>query len=232
VIQEDDDQIASRVKTAFEAAASSARLQLALAAGIHPAPEYVEVLVEQCGVEPDFYVRDTLTWALTRHDEASTVDRLLIELTSETPQARSQALHTLSKIGDRRVWPAITTDLLQDENDEVARTAWRTAAGLVPEGREADLAETLSTQFNRGDREIQLSLSRVFVTLGLAAWPVVERAKADRDDGVRTHAIATEHLMQNPDEGFDAAIAEAQRTMALLGAPVITDWTDADRRSL
>ncbi|WGW13434.1 HEAT repeat domain-containing protein [Saxibacter everestensis] len=188
---------------------------------MHPAPKYVDVLVEQCGVEPDFYVRDMLTWALTRHDADSAVDRLLIELKSETAQARSQALHTLSKIGDRRVWSAITTDLLQDENDEVARAAWRTAAGLVPAGREAELAETLSTQFNRGDREMQLSLSRAFVALGPAASPVVERAKADSDDAVRTHAIATEHLIQYPDEGFDAAIAEARRTVALLGAPVI-----------
>ncbi|TDD66179.1 HEAT repeat domain-containing protein [Actinomadura darangshiensis] len=219
MVQKHDNQIASRLKTALEAATSSVRLQVALTAGMHPAPEYVEVLVEQCGVEPDFYVRDMLTWALTQHDAASVVDRLLVELKSETAQARSQALHTLSKIGDRRVWPAITTGLLQDEDDEVARAAWRTAAGLVPEGREADLAETLSTQFNRGDRDMQLSLSRAFVTLGPAAASVVERAKADRDDGVRTHAIATEHLIRNPDAGFDAAIEEAHRITALLGAP-------------
>lgn len=229
MIQKHDNHTAARLRTALTAATPSARLQAALTAGMSPAPEYVEVLVEQCRVEPDFYVRDMMTWALTRHDPDSIVDRLLIELTSESPQARSQALHTLSKIRDRRAWAAITVDLLRDEHDEVARTAWRTAAGLVPEGGEADLAETLSTQFDRGDRETQLSLSRVLVGLGPAAASVVERAKADPDDGVRAHAIATEHLMRNPDGEFETAIAEARRIVALLGAPVIKEPTDADR---
>ncbi|NED94619.1 HEAT repeat domain-containing protein [Phytoactinopolyspora alkaliphila] len=223
MIQKDDDQVVSRLKTALGAAEPSVRLQAALTAGMHPAPEYIEVLVERCGIEPDFYVRDMLTWALTRHDPDATVGRLLVELESESPQARSQALHTLSKIGDRRTWPAITSDLLQDKNDEVARAAWRTATGLVPDGGEASLAEVLSTQFNRGDREVQLSLSRAFVALGTAASSVVERAIADRDDGVRTHAIATEHLMQDPEAEFDAAMADARRIIALLGAPVITE---------
>ncbi|MFW5419260.1 HEAT repeat domain-containing protein [Nocardiopsis sp. CNT-189] len=213
-------RIAPRLKRALEAAESSARLQAALAAGMRPAPEYVEVLVERCGTEPDFYVRDMLTWALTQHGGEAAVGPLLAELESENPQARSQALHTLSKIGDPRVWPAITEDLLRDEDDEVARTAWRTAAGLVPEGREAGLAETLSTQFDRGDREVRLSLSRAFVALGPAAAPAVERAKAAPGEGVRTHAVATERLMLDPDEGFDAAIAEAERIVTLLGAPL------------
>lgn len=211
------------LSTALEAPDSSARLRAALTAGMQPVPEYVEVLVERCATEPDFHVRDMLTWALTRHDASAAVERLLPELGSEVGQARSQALHTLSKIGDPRTWPAITTELLQDDDDEVARTAWRTAAGLVPQGGETGLAETLSTQFDRGDREVQRSLSRVFAAIGAAASPVVERATTDRDPGVRAHAIATRRLMQNPDEGFDAAIAEAHRTVALLGAPVVVE---------
>ena len=218
--QDDAARAASRLQSALDSPDSSARLQAALAAGVHPVPEYIEVLVEQCRTEPDFYVRDMLTWALTRHDEALTVDRLLIELRSETPQARSQALHTLSKIGDPRVWPDITTDLLRDEDDEVARSAWRAAAALVPAGHEADLAAILASQFGRGDRDVQLSLSRAFVALGSAASSVVLSATADRDDGVRAHAMATERLIENPDAGFDASIAEANRIMALLGAPL------------
>jgi HEAT repeat protein len=220
VFQDEDSVRANRLRSAFASAASSARLQVALAAGIHPAPEQVEVLVEQCRVEPDFYVRDMLTWALTRHDHTTTVDRLLVELRSERPQARSQALHTLSKIGDRRAWPAITIDLLQDADDEVARSAWRAAVFLVPDDRKADLAETLSTQLGRGDRDVQLSLCRAFVTLGLPGLSVIERAMADGDDEVRAHAIATEHLIHHPDDGLDAAIHEARRVIALLDAPV------------
>jgi HEAT repeat protein len=217
------------LSSALESPAASARLHAALTAGMHPDPGYVEVLVERCTVEPDFYVRDMLTWALTRHDPALTVARLLDELGSDVPQGRSQALHTLSKIGDARAWPAITTALLTDEDDEVARAAWRTAAGLVPEGRETGLAETLATQFGRGSDEVRRSLSRAFVTLGEAVLPVVERATTAVDAGVRAHAIATKRLMQHPDEGFDGAIAEARRIVALRGAPLVEERADADR---
>ncbi|MBV1850541.1 HEAT repeat domain-containing protein [Catellatospora tritici] len=223
MVQEDSGGTGSRLRAALAAPAASVRLQAALTAGTRPHAEHVEPLVERCAVEPDFFVRDMLTWALTRHEAAPTVDRLLIELKSATPQARSQALHTLSKIGARRVWSAITSELLRDSDDEVARVAWRTAAGLVPPGSEARLAEELSTQFNRGDRDVRLSLSRAFATLGEAALPVVERAKAARDPGVRAHAMATERIMRDPEEGFDAAIAQAQRTLALLGAPVVVE---------
>ncbi|MEU7815578.1 HEAT repeat domain-containing protein [Pseudonocardia sp. NPDC049154] len=214
------------LRSALESPAASGRLHAALTAGMHPNPEYVEVLVERCAVEPDFSVRDMLTWALTRHDASVTVERLLSELGSEVPQGRSQALHTLSKIGDARTWPAITVELLTDEDDEVARTAWRTAAALVPEGRETELAATLSTQFDRGDGEVQRSLSRAFVALGDAVLPVVERATTARDPGVRAHAIATTRLMQHPDEGFDAAIAEARRVVALRGAPLVGEHAE------
>ncbi|MCE0768055.1 HEAT repeat domain-containing protein [Pseudonocardia kujensis] len=217
------------LRSALWGPAASMRLHAALTAGMHPDPAYVAVLVERCAVEPDFFVRDMLTWALTRHDPAVTVERVLDELGSDVPQARSQALHTLSKIGDARTWPAITTALLTDEDDEVARAAWRTAAGLVPEGRETGLAETLATQFGRGDGEVQRSLSRAFVALGVAVLPVVERATTAGDAGVRAHAIATKRLVQQPDEGFEAAIADARRIVALLGAPLGEERADADR---
>ena len=103
----------------------------------------------------------------------------------------------------------------------MARTAWRAAVALVPPEDAAALAAILSTQFNRGDRVLQRSLSRALATLGDAAVPVVQRAKLHRDAGVRTHAFATERLFRNPDEGFDVAIAAAQRTVALRGAPLV-----------
>jgi hypothetical protein len=202
---------------------ASARLSAALAAGTSPRTDDIEALIEQCAEEPDFYVREMLTWALTRHDPASTVHRLVLEVTSAVAQARSQALHTLSKIGDRRAWPAITTELLQDAEVEVARAAWRAAVVLVPEDGVTDLAATLSTQFGRGDREVQSSLSRAVVALGASAAAVVERAMSNLDTGARTHAIATGHLMQDPDMGFDAAVAVARQIVASSEAPTAND---------
>lgn len=208
-----------RLTAALAASDSSARLQVALAAGIHPNHTFIDVLVDRCAVEPDFYVRDMLTWALTRHDRSAVIARLLRELGSRTAQARSQSLHTLSKIGDRQVWPAITAALLQDADDEVARTAWRTAAALVPAEEATGLASLLATQLGRGGRDLQLSLSRAFGALGPAASVALERAAEAPDPGVRIHAAATVRLIADPEAGFDAAVDEARRILALLGAP-------------
>ncbi|MGC4803499.1 HEAT repeat domain-containing protein [Micromonospora sp. DT233] len=198
----------------------SVRLRAALAIGTAPDPRCVDPLVERCAVEPDFQVREMLTWALLRHEPSLTVPKLIAELRAERTQARSQALHTLSKIGDRRAWPAITRELLTDADDEVARTAWRAAVALVPEGEELGLAEVLATQLGRGERETQLSLSRALVALGEPVVPLLDAATASPDPQVRRHAAATERLLRDPDAGFDASIEQAQRIVALgsLGA--------------
>ena len=220
---QDNGERVDRLRRALKAGAPSARLQAAMVAGLHPQDGDIEILVERCAEEPDFFVRDMLTWALIQHDRPRAMERVLPELRSPIPQARSQALHTLSKLGDRHAWPAITEELLRDPDDEVARAAWRAAASLVPTEHAAALAETLATQFNRGDRALQRSLSQALATLGEAAVPVVHRATGHRDAGVRTHAVATERLMLNPDEGFDVAVEAARRLVALRGAPLVED---------
>lgn len=215
-----EQETTSRWVAALAAPDASVRLRAALAAGTEPRGEDLEVLVARCAVEPEFFVRDMLTWALTRHDPDGTVDRLLVELTSPEPQARSQALHTLSKIGDRRAFDAITPALLHHADVEVARAAWRAAVVLVTPGSQARLAERLASQLGRGDREVRLSLSRALVDLGEAGADAVERAAAHRDPDVRAHALATVRLRTHPEEGFDLALAAADRALTLRGAPV------------
>ncbi|MFC8091538.1 HEAT repeat domain-containing protein [Streptomyces sp. NPDC057301] len=209
---------AIRALQALEDGRSSVRLRAALAVGTTPDPRFVDKLVERCAIEPEFFVRDMLTWALTRHPVSLTLPALLRAVRSERAQARSQALHTLSKIGDRQAWPAITRALLSDADDEVARSAWRTAVVLVPEGEESGLAAVLATQFGRGDRETQLSLSRALVALGETVVPALRAATTATDRRVRTHALATERLLQDPDAGFEFAIEEAKRIVALGGS--------------
>ncbi|MFE5657622.1 HEAT repeat domain-containing protein [Streptomyces sp. NPDC056431] len=194
---------------------SSVRLRAALAAGTAPDPRFVDELVERCAIEPDFSVREMLTWALTRHAPSLTLPGLLGEVRSERAQARSQALHTLSKIGDRRAWPAISRELLSDADDEVARSAWRAAVVLVPQEERAELAEVLATQLGRGGRETQLSLSRALIALGEVILPMLGAATTDGAPGARRHAIATERLLHDPDAGFEFAIEEAKRVVAL-----------------
>ncbi|AIR96298.1 HEAT repeat domain-containing protein [Streptomyces glaucescens] len=196
---------------------SSVRLRAALAAGTTPDPRFVDTLVERCAIEPEFFVRDMLTWALTRHPVSMTLPRLLREVRSGGPQARSQALHTLSKIGDGRAWPALTRTVLTDADDEVARSAWRTAVVLVPDDERSALAAVLVTQLGRGGRETQLSLSRALVALGEAGVPALLSATTAPDPHVRAHALATRRLLRDPETGFEYAIEEAKRVVALGG---------------
>jgi HEAT repeat protein len=206
----------AHVIAALDAGDESTRLKAAVAIGSNPEPGLVEALVARCAIEPDFYVRDMLTWALTRLPAQITVPRLLAELHSQHAQARSQALHTLSKIKDAATWPAITRSLLRDCDDEVARSAWRAAVALVPHGQEQDLAEELAAQLGRGDRELQLSLSRALVALGEdVIGPVLRKAKGSEDPGVQAHATATERLLREPEAGSAPAVNEAKRQFAL-----------------
>lgn len=202
--------------SALAAADESTRLKAALAIGSNPEPGLADTLIARCAIEPDFYVRDMLTWALTRLPSQITVPRLLAELRSERAQARSQALHSLSKIKDPSAWPAITPSLLRDPDDEVARSAWRAAVVLVPAGQEKGLAEELATQLGRGNREVQLSLSRALVALGEElVGPILRKAMVSGEPGIQAHASATEQLLRDPDAGSKPAIDAAKRAFAL-----------------
>ena len=209
------DYRTTRLDSALQSPDASLRLRAALAAGSDPMPADVPVLIAHCGTELDFFVRDMLTWALTCHPADRTVPLLLTELGSPNPQACAQALHTLSKIGDARAWPQITDGLLGAPDDKVARAAWRAAVRLVPAEQRTNLARRLAGQLGRGGRDVQLSLSRAFVALGAAAEDVLAEAALRGGPVVRLHAAATQRLVSDPDSGFDAALAEAKRVLAL-----------------
>ena len=193
---------AARLADLLAQTEASARLHAAMAAGTHPDDNYLEPLVARCAVEPDFSVREMLTWALTRLSRGLVLDRVVVELDSPIDQARSQALHTLSKLRDARAWPAITRKHLHDANDEVARTAWRTAVGLAPESEHAALAQELRREIGRGDFEIQRSLARAFVELGASGEVAAQAALVDGNPTVRAHAAAILRLIHDPESTF------------------------------
>lgn len=64
-----------RARGALEDGRASVRLRAAMAVGTTPDPRFVDKLVERCAVEPEFFVRDMLTWALTRHPVSLTLPR-------------------------------------------------------------------------------------------------------------------------------------------------------------
>lgn len=201
--------------TGLRSPEASLRLRAALQAGTRADPREAGRLIEQCRIERDFFVRDMLTWALTRLPSEITVPRLLGELGSPVPQARSQALHTLSKIGDRRAWPAVASHV-HDADPDVCRSAWRAAVTLVPAEDAARLAAELVRELGRGDQDMQLSLSRALIALGESAAPLVDSAARDRAPGVRAHALATQRLFEDPETAFAFALEEATR-ISLLG---------------
>ena len=169
----------------------SVRLKAALAAGTYPEPSFIEILITQCAHEPDFFVRDTLSWALMRHDHRAVIERLQSELSSGVVQARSQALHTLSKIGDKANYPLITMQHHLDPEDKVAVTAWRTASVLAPDSERPALTEVLVTQLGRGDPDLQFDLTRFLCALGECIVEPLQQAAKSESEEVRMHAEFT-----------------------------------------
>lgn len=211
----DGKPLESSIIAALTSDNPSMRLKAALAIGSNPEQGFVDTLIARCAIEPDFYVREILTWALIQCPADVTVPKLLSELRSEGIQARSQALHTLSKTKDARAWPAITRALLRDSDDTVAQAAWRAAVVLVPSGQENSLAEELSAQIGRGNQEVQRSLSIALVALGEEVIePFLRRAVASKDPRVRAHASEIKRLLSDPDSGFQYAVNQVQRILA------------------
>ena len=169
----------------------SVRLKAALAAGTYPNLDHIEVLIRQCSNESDFFVRDTLSWALMRQDRQAVVQRLIPELKSPNPQSRSQALHTLSKIGDKENYVLITRDLLLDSDDFVASTAWRSSSVLVPDEDKPALVEVLISQLGRGDSDTQFGLTRFLCAIGEPIVAPLMQAAQSAGEIVRTQAEFT-----------------------------------------
>lgn len=183
---------AERVLTHADA---STRLKGAMAAGTHPDPELLDLLVTRGAVEDDFNVREMLVWALLSLPAALTVPRMVDQLDDPRPQARAQALHALSKIGDKSAWPAITQTHLDDPDLQVARSAWRAAAALVPAGGEPELAQQLARHLGRGDHDTQRGLSLSFFALGVAAKPALQAMVDHEHPAVAAHAGASLELL-------------------------------------
>ena len=176
----------------------SERLRTALNAGTYPDPAYIDPLVKRSAIEPDFYVREMIVWALIRNDGPLVVDRLLPELISEVSQARSQALHTFTKLNDRALYKHISKDLLFDASDFVAMTAWRAASRLVPQGEELALGNVLIHQLGRGAFDVQHALSRAFCAIGESILPLLENAAENTNKRVRDHARFTIAILKDP----------------------------------
>jgi hypothetical protein len=126
-----------------------------------------------------------------RNDVAKVVERLETELQSSNPQAKSQAIHTLSKIGDKANYSLITDEMLFDPDDFIASTAWRVASVLVPDDQKVILVKKLITQLGRGDSDIQFGLTRFLCALGECIVEPLTEASKSADETISNQAKFT-----------------------------------------
>ncbi|WAL39151.1 MULTISPECIES: HEAT repeat domain-containing protein [Brevibacterium] len=203
----------NRLARALSQAPASLRLRAALQAGVVPRDEQIAVLVRRCAVEDDFYVRDMLTWALTRHTRERVLEAVVGELDAAQPQARAQALHTLSKLRDPSAWLAVMDGHLCDPNPDVAAAAWRAAVALAPGAEAPRLGRVLLGQFERSDGPLLRSLARALAALGEAAAASL-RAAATTPARAR-FVEEVERIREDPAAGFGEALAAAMRLRTL-----------------
>lgn len=167
------------------------RLRAAVDLGTAREVDAAGALVARLGVEPSHAIRETLSWAVLRLPEASRP--WLDEALRGGWQARMQALHVLSKLGDPsdagRIGP-----LVADPVDAVASRAWW-AAG---QGGNSALAAPLVGQLGRGDAELRNSLSIALEELCAAAITPLTEALLAGSEGVREHAADTLGLIGSP----------------------------------
>ena len=213
----------SELDSALKSTDQSVRLKVALMAGTYPSSDFIETLVLRCEIEPDFFVRDMLTWALIRNDVPLVIERLTLELLSPIPQARSQALHTLTKIGDVSTYPLVSGNLLFDADDKVAMTAWRAASVLVPQDQISKLIPALITQLGRGSFEIQFALSRAFCVLGDAIIEPLKPLARSKKPEIREHVAFTLRLLKNPFQERKLATDFAEKIKNLEGVSEIEE---------
>lgn len=193
----------------------SVRLKAVMAAGLAASAPDLDVLLEQCRVEPDFQVREMLTWTLLRLPRDLLVPRLVAELTRPEAQARSQALHTLSKSGATQAWEVVAT-LLDDTDNLVMKTSWYAAVALVPDDKREWLAGRLTERLGFGDHDTQRSLSRALISLGGdVVAPILSSVASDGRHAARQHAEATMKLLDDPDSAFAPSLQNARREVAM-----------------
>lgn len=179
------------------------RLRAALDLGEARHEEAAAALVHRFGVERDFAIRETLTWAVLRIQDAA-LPLVRDALHSGRWLARLQATHTLSKVGDRadgvRLLPVVA-----DPVDVVAARAYWAAAQCG----DPVVVPALVAQLSRGSSEHRNSLAVALEHFGAAAVPALVGAlRHGARPEIRRHAADTLGLLGSPDADRAATALE------------------------
>ncbi len=196
-------------------------------------------LVQQLVADPVSGVREALTWAIARHGSEA-LPHLLPLLRHADPAVRTQAAHTLSKVGDRAAAEAVVP-LLQDGDAVVATKAAQVLGRLGG----PDAVQALVERVGSGPREFDDAVMTALEDIGSeAVEALLERLTATSS---RTRSGAAEALgligdpaaapelaplLQDPDAAvrFEAIVALGQLDGDTATAAIAQGETSLDER--
>ncbi|KUG52764.1 hypothetical protein AVL62_14380 [Serinicoccus chungangensis] len=155
------------------------RQQTAVALGSRADPLLTPAVASLLWGESDFFVRETLTWVLTR-TPTTAVDAATQALTDPDPAVRTQALHVLSKIKHPDSAAAVKA-CLDDQDTAVAeRAQWALARIGDP-----SVLPVLITRLGQTDLAGRDSLTSTLAQFGASAVPPLVTALTDSNPSVR-----------------------------------------------
>ncbi len=147
----------------------------------HPAK--LALLIDALQTEPDPFIREDLTYALTRIGHAS-VPALIALLHDERAEVRDQAAHVLGKIGH-----ADAVDPLIAALDDAAPAVIAKAAFALHQIGAVGAIPALVARLDHADQAVQTMLIDVLTHFGSAAVPALAQAAAHDHWEVRERAI-------------------------------------------
>ena len=103
------------------------RIEAALELGKLADVQALRALLDRVGIEPDFFVRENVTWALVRIGDAAVLPLIAILERGDTA-SRFHAAHTLSKLADVRAVPALLAALDASDGELVQKAVYALGA--------------------------------------------------------------------------------------------------------
>lgn len=170
-------------------------MRLGTLADASMAAELVSLLVS----EDDFFVRETLTWAVVAQSEASFP--LLVRALEREGPSRVQVLHALSKIRDPEAVSAIIP-LAADADPAVAAKAWW-ALGRIADPRGLS---TLLEHLGDSDRDRRQELTAALAQFGEPAVASLAERLRDTSRSVHYRRHVAEILTAIEDPGARGAV--------------------------
>lgn len=166
-------------------------------------PSAAPGLVAQLWSEQDPFVRETITWAVTRVTTAAT-PLLLEALTSADAATRDRVLHVLSKIADPATVDAIMPLAADADPFVAAKARWALARIGDPRAIPA-----LMAHLGTGDDTTRNGVTRDLASFDESAVPALITALTSDETHVRRHAAEALCFMGPGAEGATDALSGA-----------------------